>query len=310
MKIVFFGSDDFAAAHLRDVIASPFTVCGCVTQPDRPKGRGMKLNVSPVKVVAEQHAVPVLQPDSLLDPGFLKALEAMGADLFVVIAYGRFLTPQLLTMPPAGAINLHPSLLPRYRGAAPINWAIIRGETRTGISIIRLNKRMDAGDVIAQTDVDIRPEDTAVTLRERMVPIGCDLLRETIDKIGRDACPSKPQDPGAVTLAPKLTKAAGQVLWDRQTAGEIHNLVRGLLPWPTAYTTLAGKTVKLLSTEPIPGETAGNPGEIIAVDKESLTVRAAAGAVKIWQVHPESAKAMSAGELIRGYHLHSGQKVG
>lgn len=310
MKIVFFGSDDFAAAHLRDLIASSGDVVGCVTQPDRPKGRGMKMNVSPIKVVGQEHGLTVLQPDSLRDAGFIAELKALDADLFVVIAYGRFLPGELLTMPPAGAINLHPSLLPLYRGAAPINWAIIRGETTTGISIILLNTRMDAGDVIGRTEVDIRPGDTAVTLRERMIPIGCRLLRDTIEKLGRGDCPARPQDPAAVTLAPKLTKAAGQISWERQSAEEVHNLVRGLLPWPAAYTSIAGKTVKLLVTEPIPAESSGSPGEIITVDKEFITVRACTGAVKILEVHPESAKAMTAGELIRGYHLQVGQTVG
>ncbi len=308
MRTVFFGSDDFAAAHLRGLIDAQVEVAGCVTQPDRPKGRGMKMHVSPIKEVAADRGIPVLQPDSLKDTEFLAQLKGLSADIFVVIAFGRFLPVELLEMPVRGAVNLHPSLLPRYRGAAPINWAIINGDTVTGISIIRLNSQMDAGDVIGQTQLPIRPEDTAVTLRERMIPVGSALLLETLAALEVGTCSCRPQDPAAATLAPKLQKADGKVDWIRMTAVEIHNRVRGLLPWPTAYTTYQGKTVKLLATEP--QDVSGEPGLITTVDREALTVAAGSGAVRILRVHPESGKAMSASEFIRGYHIRAGQQLG
>lgn len=308
MRVVFFGSDDFAAAHLKDLIPSEFAVVGCVTQPDRPKGRGMKMNVSPIKEVAQEHDIRVLQPLDLKEGAFLQDLRELAADVFVVIAYGRFLPAELLQMPPQGAINLHPSLLPLYRGAAPINWAIIRGETMTGISIIRLNARMDAGDVIAQTEVTITPDDTAPTLREKMIPLGSTLLRETIARLQRGECVGRPQDPDRVTLAPKLNKTDGTIDWTRQSAGEIHNLVRGLLPWPSAHSVFQGKAVKFLATAVASGS--GRPGEIITAGKESFSVAAREGAVQVLRLQPESGKAMSAAEFMRGYHVASGQRMG
>ncbi|MBZ0165841.1 MAG: methionyl-tRNA formyltransferase, partial [Candidatus Omnitrophica bacterium] len=220
--------------------------------------------------------------------------------------------PQVvLDMPANSAINVHPSLLPQYRGAAPINWAIINGDTVTGISIIRLNVRMDAGDVIARSEVAIRPEDNAVSLRARMITAGQELLGGTIEKIQTQTIVAEPQDPGRVSLAPKLTKELGCVRWREQTAEKIHNLARGLMPWPTAYTTFQGKTIKLLATsirpEALP---AGVPGEIVRVDKSGITVAAQAGAVSIHQLLPESSKPMSADEFVRGYHVRAGQRLG
>lgn len=311
MRIVFFGSDDFAAAHLECLLGHKVELVGCVTQPDRPKGRGMRMAVSPIKALAVDHNVPVLQPADLKEPGFLRGLADLKADLFVVIAYGRLLPQVVLDMPAYSAINVHPSLLPNYRGAAPINWAIINGDRMTGISIIRLNVRMDAGDIIARVDVAIQPEDNAVTLRARMIRAGQELLLNTIDHIKNQTIVAEPQDPGRVSLAPKLTKELGRVCWSGQTAGQIHNLARGLMPWPTAYTTFQGKTIKLLATSVLTDSHPGAvPGQIVRVDKSGITVAARAGAVTVHQLLPESSKPMSADEFVRGYHVRTGQKLG
>lgn len=310
MRIVFFGSDDFAAAHLKSLIEAGKEVVGCVTQPDRPKGRGMQMSVSPLKSLAIEHNIPVLQPASLQDADFIAQLSALDVALFVVIAYGKLLPQDVLDIPDIYTINVHPSLLPRYRGAAPINWAIINGDAVTGISIIRLNVKMDAGDVIAQTEMNIEPRDTAVTLRARMVLIGAKLLLETIDNIGDQQIKPQPQDSSCVSLAPKLSKELGAINWKDQTAMQIHNLVRGLLPWPTAYTTYGGKVIKLLHTEYAGGHTDHRSGEVIHIDKAAITVAAKSGTVSICALLPASSKAMSADEFVRGYHVQVGQKMG
>ena len=306
----FFGSDDFAAAHLKSLIEAGEEVVGCVTQRDRPKGRGMKMSVSPLKSLAIEHDIPVLQPASLQGSNFIAQLSALRAALFVVIAYGRLLPQAVLDIPDIYTINVHPSLLPRYRGAAPINWAIIHGNAVTGISIIRLNVKMDAGDVIAQTEITIDPQDTAMTLRSRMVSVGAKLLLDTIENIGNRQIKPQPQDPGCVSLAPKLSKELGAIDWKNQSANQIHNLVRGLLPWPTAFTSYEGKVIKLLRTKYTDENRDHVPGRIIHIDKAAITVAAKSGTVSICELLPASSKAMSADEFVRGYHVQVGQELG
>ncbi len=271
MNIVFFGSDDFATVHLESLIGSTHEVVACVTQPDRPKGRGMKVIVSPVKECAARNSVPVFQPTSFKDEGFVEALKQFEAEVFVVIAYGRFLSQEVLDIPTQCAINVHGSLLPKYRGAAPINWAIIKGESETGLSIIKMNVQMDAGAVLAQEKILIEAEDTSVTLRAKMMQSGPSLLLKTMEDLmgGSAVCV---QDTTAVTFAPKLTKELGHIQWE-QSAEEIHNLVRGLLPWPTAYTFYKGKLLKILATEIVERDDEDcKPGEIIEISKDGFIV--------------------------------------
>ncbi|HQP10538.1 MAG TPA: methionyl-tRNA formyltransferase [Candidatus Omnitrophota bacterium] len=306
MRIVFFGSDDFAAAHFEALIASPFKVLGCVAPPDRPKGRGMKVVDSPVKESAQKAGVPVWQPANLKDEAFVGALRALQADLFVVIAYGKFLPSEIFNMPAYGAINVHASLLPKYRGAAPINWVIIHGEEETGISVIRINEEMDAGDILAQLKIPIAPDETAITLRTKMIGLGPDLLLKTIADL--PAGTGKPQNENFSTFAPKLIKELGNVRWTKR-AQEICNLTRGLLPWPSAYTFYQGKMLKILEAQMIDRSFPyDEPGKVLEISKRGITVAAGRGTILIKRVHFQDSKPMDAYDFVIGHDITVGFK--
>ena len=314
MKTVFFGSDDFAAEHLKTLIHSAHEVMCCVTQPDRPKGRGMKIIVSPVKACAIKHNIPVLQPASLKDDALTKKLQGFQSDLFVVIAYGQFLPSKVLMIPPLGAINVHASLLPKYRGAAPINWAIINGEKETGISIIKINEAMDAGDILAEERIKIDQKDTAITLRGRMIKKGPAFLLKTMDDL--TGCTPRRQDNGLATFAPKLTKELGRIEWNTQ-AHTICNLVRGLLPWPSAYTFYKagayGRTplLKILEAQVVEGDFASHePGTVSEVGKKGIVVATGRNGILIKQVHLQDSKSMSAHNFVIGHNIREGFKFG
>lgn len=330
MKIVFFGTDDFAAWNLEALINSTHQVSACVTQPDRARDRGLKMTASLVKTKARENKIPVLHPppeadllqrriglgpkpqaeDDLKDVSFVSRLKDYHCDLFVVIAYGKILDSGLLNVPRICAVNVHGSLLPKYRGAAPINWAIINGETETGVSIIKMNQQMDAGDILAQAKIKIEKEDTAVTLRAKMAELGADCLCRTMDCFERgDVCAVK-QDSREVSLAPKLTKELGLIDWNKP-AVEIHNLVRGLLPWPTAYTRYNGKLLKILETEIILTNPSSHPpGTVACVSRDGFVVATGKGDVQIKRVHPQSAKAMDAGSFVAGHKIVPGYCFG
>ena len=308
MKIIFFGSDDFAAIHLEALFDSKHKVLSCVTQPDKAKGRGMEISASPVKEAALRKGICVFQPMDLKEQNFLKELRALNADLFVVIAYGRFLPTEVLAMPRTFAINVHSSLLPQYRGAAPINWAIINGERETGISIIRITPKIDAGDILAQRKMKILNSDTAVSLRARMKAIGQKLLLKTIDSIEKGTYTFTVQDDRAATLAPKLTKELGQIQWSKP-ARSISNLARGILPWPGAYTYYQGKLLKILETELVPKSFRSySPGEVAKVDKKGFTVATADQGLLVKSVHLEASTPMSAYQFMVGHRLEPGFK--
>lgn len=306
MKIIFFGSDDFAAENLQRLLAEGFSVAACVTQPDRPAGRGLKVIFSPIKVIAQEHKIPVFQPDDLKDAKFLDALRSFQADLFIVIAYGKILPSAVLDIPKIFCVNVHGSLLPKYRGAAPVNWAIIKGEKETGFSLIRMNTKMDAGEIIVQEKMNIGPDETSQTLRERMAKQSAICLCRTIKDIADGKFSLTKQDEKAVTLAPKLTKELGQIDWQKP-AGEIHNLVRGLLPWPGAYTLYKGRTVKLLQTQKVGTVptylVAGKPGSIVLIDKSGILVATGQGPILIQKIQPESGKPMDAYSFAIGHKL-------
>jgi methionyl-tRNA formyltransferase len=304
MTIVFFGSDDFAATHLVYLLERGYRVKGCVTPPDRARDRGWKVKASAVKAAAQTAGIPVWQPENLKDKVFGKVLADLAADIFVVIAYGKFLPASLLAIPKICAVNVHGSLLPRYRGAAPINWAIIHGETETGVSVIRMNEAMDAGDILNQETCRIELEDDAVCLRSRLAHLGCACLERTLDQLSHAKSIPQAQDSQKVTFAPKLTKDLGRINWQKP-AQEIHNLVRGLLPWPAAYTFYAQRQLKILKTTieilSVKGEV---PGQVMTVDKRGLVIATGQGALRIHHVHLADAKPMPAADFLHG------QKVG
>jgi len=307
MKIVFFGSDDLASFHLKKLIEAKYQIMACVTQPDRPKGRGLKMGISPIKTCARQHQIAVYQPKDINDKKFIDDLKKIESDLFIVIAYGKILPKELLAVPSVCCMNVHASLLPKYRGAAPINWVIIKGERETGISIIKMNAIMDGGDVIFQKKIAIDPLDTAVTLRVKLMELGANCLCEILPTL-KDRLPKAiTQDKQAVSYAPKMTKPLGHFSWD-SPAKTIHNLVRGLVPWPSAYTHFDGKILKILETEIKENLSSQNPGEILDITREGFLVSTGKGALLIKKVHLESAKAMSARSFISGHKIHVGYR--
>ena len=310
MNIIFFGSDDFALAHLEELISSRYKVLACVTQPGKAKGRGLKLMISPIKEFALKNNITVLQPENLKESNFVNQLRGFAPDLFVVIAYGKFLPTSILEIPKNFAVNVHASLLPRYRGAAPINWAIIHGEKETGITLFKINQAMDAGEIISQKKIIIDEEDNAISLRGKMKKLGKGLLLKTIESIERKQFTLKPQDEHKVSFAPKLTKQLGCIDWQK-SARHIHNLVRGLIPWPMAYTFLRGRSLKILSTQVVEEQFANfAPGQIAKMMPDGFVVATGEHGLLIKRIHLESSKEMDAHSFIQGHHLEVGSQLG
>jgi len=272
MDIVFFGSDDFAVTNLQNILKSHHRVVACVTQPDKAKGRNRQISATLVKDYALSKNIEILQPADLAEEKFVTKLKNYNADLFVVIAYGKILPEALLALPKVFCINLHASLLPKYRGAAPVNWAIINGEKETGITIFKLNASPDAGEIIIQRSIPILESDTSVTLRNKTASFGGELLMATLDSIERNDFTLTPQNNDQASLAPKLTKDQGLIFWSKP-AREIHNMVRGLLPWPGAYCHYSGKRLKILKTQVVklaPGEL--KSGQVADISKGGFIV--------------------------------------
>jgi len=246
MKIVFFGTAEFGINSLESLIKSGHRIQAVVTQPDRKRGRGQKLQPSPIKLLAGQYRLPLYQPSRPAD--ITSDLKRLEANLFVVVSYGCILPKQILEIPELGCINLHPSLLPKYRGAAPINWALISGEKRTGLTIIRMDEKMDSGEIILQETVEINPDDDAVSLSEKLSLGGGKLLLEAVQLIEEGKAKFLPQDKAEATYAPKLKKEDGLIDWGK-SASVVHNQVRGTIPWPGTYTHIKGKTLKIWKTQ-------------------------------------------------------------
>lgn len=310
MRIIFFGSDNFAVTNLEGLIKDPsHEVIACVTPPDKAKGRGLKIGIPAVKESALKNKIPVLQPADINDAGFRSKLKSFKSDLFVVIAYGYLLPAEIFSLPRLFSINVHGSLLPKYRGAAPVNWAIINGETKTGVSIIKMSTAMDAGDIISHAGLSINSGDTAVTLRERMAKEGAKLLVKTVNDIEAGKYSLKKQDTSLVTRAPKLTKDMGLIAWDKD-AEDIHNLVRGLLPWPCAYARFDGRQLKILETEVTDVDCANkSAGQVVSLVKEGFVVACGRKSVLVRRVHPESGKAMDARSFAVGRKLEEGTRL-
>jgi methionyl-tRNA formyltransferase len=308
MNIIFFGSDDFAAVHLKSLIRSPQHVVACVTQPDRPKGRGMHVIDSLVKEWARTNKIPVLQPEALNDSVFMNQLKSYQSDIFVVVAYGKFLPKAILDIPSHGGINVHASLLPKYRGAAPINWAIINGEKESGVSVIQINERMDAGDILGVHKIKIMKGETAISLRARMMEAGPALLEKTLMAIAAGKSKPVAQEDNKATLAPKLIKALGHIPWNK-SAVEILNLIRGVMPWPGAYTEYNGKMLKILEAAVVNKDVPGSePGEIVEVNKNGLLVSTGRQGLLVEQVHLQDSKPMDAHSFLVGHELKVGYK--
>ncbi len=307
MKVVFMGTPEFAVPSLEAIHGSSHELAAVVTVSDKPIGRGLKVQPSPVKKAALNYGVPIFQPDDLLNQNFIKELFEIEADLFVVVAF-RILPVEVFRIPPFGTINLHASLLPKYRGAAPINWAIINGETETGLSTIFIQERVDAGDLILQKRVEIGSDETAGELHDRLAIAGADLLLETIDQIA-DGTAIARQQVGEFTKAPKLIKELMRIYWS-ESAEKIRNLIRGLSPTPGAFSTLNGRMVKLLRAQAIEASGQDEPGRIILVDIKSgrIVVACESGALAINELQMEGKRPMSSKEYLIGHALNVGEK--
>lgn len=308
MKIIFMGTPDFALPCLKTLLVSHHDVAAVVTVPDKPAGRGNKLRPSPVKLFALEHGIPVLQPEKFRDAEFLNSLRAFAADLFLVVAF-RILPEEIFLMPPKGTVNLHASLLPAYRGAAPINWALINGEKETGVTTFFIEKKVDTGEILLQRKIEISPDMTAGELHDGLAAIGAKVLLETANGIESGSLhPIKQM--GKVTQAPKISKELCRIDWAK-SAQEIHNLVRGLSPLPASFTFFNGLYLKILRTKSETIFAAGRPGEILDVRKNGpIDVQTGNGVLSLLQVQPQGKRLMSAGEFSRGYRIKTGDMLG
>ncbi len=306
MKIIFFGSSEFAVPSLEAVIQSGHIISCVITQPDRRQGRGLQVEATPIKKVARHHGLTVMQPVDINDPKSVAALSAYKADCLVVIAYGQILSQAVLDIPGLMAINLHASLLPRYRGAAPVNWAIINGDRQAGVTVIKIIRKMDAGPIIRQRQLDIAGDDTAITLTEKLAGIGSLVLLEVLAQIENKTFELKFQDEGQVSLAHKLRKDDGRITWD-MPAVSIYNRVRGVQPWPGAFTHFRGKLLKLLAVSA--QESACAPaacGQVVEVGKKWIGVATGKGILFISELQIEGKRPMSAQAFIAGHDIKVG----
>ncbi|SDF40233.1 methionyl-tRNA formyltransferase [Sporolituus thermophilus] len=310
LRVVFMGTPDFAVPTLEKLLAAKHDIVAVVTQPDRPKGRGQRLAASPVKEFATRQGLTVLQPEKIKDPAFIDRMIQIRPDVIVVVAFGQFLPKGLLDLPPLGCINVHASLLPQYRGAAPIHWAIINGETKTGVTIMQMDIGMDTGDMILKAETPIGPDETTGELHDRLKWMGAELLVRSLELLVAGNAPRIPQDNGAASYAPLLTRDIEQVDWYR-SAINVHNLVRGLNPWPGAYTMHGGKTLKVWRTRIIDGHARSvSPGTVVDVCHDGIVVATGQGLIQLTEVQPESKKRMQACEYARGYSLCAGDILG
>lgn len=309
LRIVFFGTPAFAVPTLDALLASHHPVVAVVTQPDRPRGRGQKVVEGAVKARALEAGLPVIQPTSMRDPAFLTRLADLGADLGVVAAYGKILTEAVLATPRAGMINVHASLLPRYRGAAPIQRAVAAGEPTTGITIMRVVKALDAGAMLATVHRSIDPDETADDVERDLARLGGSLLKQTVDRLAAGPIDEVPQDDRLATYAPRLTKEDGLVDWT-QSSRRVHDLVRGMHPWPHAYSYLNGQRLILLrsSAEEDGAEGSAAPGTILEAKGDTLCVTTGAGTVHLRELQAEGKRPMRTREFLSGHRISAGDR--
>ncbi|MCY4554482.1 MAG: methionyl-tRNA formyltransferase [Candidatus Poribacteria bacterium] len=310
MRILFMGTSEFAVPALTELITHKFEIIGVVTQPDRPSGRGKRLKPPPVKSVATQHNLPVHQPEKVRKPDFMRVLERLAPDVIVVAAFGQLLPQTVLDMPPCGTINLHPSLLPKYRGAAPIQWALINGETETGVTLMLLDAGEDTGDIISTSSIPIRNQDNAFTLMEQLAQLGANQLVRLLSDMPEEAPPpATPQNNAEATHAPRLTKEIGHIDWN-QSAMTIHNLVRGTAIWPGAYTFFRNDLrLKIVSCQPLSQISTAPLGTLEVIEKRKLIVATADGMLQLLKIQPATKKVMEASDFINGYQLQTGEQL-
>lgn len=310
MRLVFMGTPDFAVASLEALLRSDNSVVGVVTQPDRPKGRGQILTPSPVKLLAQRAQISLLQPLKMKDPEFFHTLAGWKPDLIAVAAFGRILPSSILSLPPRGCINVHGSLLPKYRGAGPIQWAIINGETETGITTMLMDEGMDTGAMLLQEAIPITQDDTADTLSPRLAELGGRLLVETIAQLKIDTLVPRPQDASRATLAPLLKKEDGVIDW-ALPAAVLVNRVRGLSPWPGAHTTtIGGDRWTIWRALALPVPMTKPPGVIVAITDEAIHVATGEGVLAVMELQPANSRRMAVSQYLAGHPVVVGERLG
>lgn len=311
MKIIYMGTPDFAVAPLEAILKAGYEVTAVVTQPDRQKGRGREVQYSPVKECALSYGIPVLQPLKIKEKDAVEELRKYPADIFVVAAFGQLLSEEILNMPRLGCINIHASLLPAYRGAAPIQWCVINGEEKTGVTIMQMAKGMDTGDILLQKEVVLDEKETGGSLFDRLMETGAELIVEVLPKIEAGELTPVVQKEELATYAGKITKDMGNIDFAK-SAVTIERLIRGLNPWPSAFTHYKGKILKIWEADVV-SECANAenpvPGTVIAMDKESFTLATGEGALRIRSLQPEGKKRMSCAEFMRGYEVKVGEEL-
>ena len=311
MRIVFMGTPDFAVPSLEMLVKEGYEVVAAVTQPDKPKGRGNKMAAPPVKEFALKHQIKVLQPEKIRTPEFMDQIRAFKPDLLITAAYGKILTKELLEVPVYGCINVHGSLLPAYRGAAPINWAVINGERKTGITTMYTDVGIDTGDMLLKKELEIAPDMTVGELHDKMAVLGAEVLMNTLTALKNGTLQRIPQEDSQSSYAPMMNKELGHIDWNK-SALVIHNLVRGTDPWPGAYTFLLGNRMRVWKTSLMPGKSdAGiDNGKILNVDDEGILVKCPDGNLLIKEVQFDSSKRMSVRDYIRGHEINEGETLG
>ncbi|HNU79250.1 MAG TPA: methionyl-tRNA formyltransferase, partial [Bacillota bacterium] len=301
MRIVFMGTPDFAVPCLRELIAHKHEIAAVVTQPDRPKGRGNKLAESAVKIFARESGIAIFQPEKIKTGEFVQILRDLAPEAIIVVAFGQILSQEILDIPPLGCINVHASLLPKYRGAAPINWCIINGDKTTGVTAMYMDKGMDTGDIILKKEIEIGEDENAGELHDRLSELGASVLSETIELLIEGKIERTPQNNEEATYAPIMTKELGRIDWSRD-AKDIRNLIRGTYPWPGAFSSYNGKMFKILRAQALEDNTGSrNFGYIGSVRKDSIVVSCGSGSLKILELQFENEKPMSVEAYLRGH---------
>lgn len=310
MRIIFMGTPDFSVGTLEALVEAGHEVVLAVTQPDKPKGRGKEMQFTPVKECALRHGIPVFQPKKVRDPECVEELKKYQADVCVVIAFGQILPKEILEMTPYGCINVHASLLPSYRGAAPIQWAVIRGEKISGVTTMQMDEGLDTGDMLEKTEIILDEKETGGSLHDKLAEAGAKLCVHTLDKLAQGDLTPQKQGESPTEYARMLDKKLGDINWE-QSAVEIERLIRGLNPWPSAYTDWNGKTMKIWEADAVPGEnTEKAPGTITDVTKDDFAVQTGDGQLRVRALQIPGKKRMEADAFLRGYQVKVGEHLG
>lgn len=309
MKVVFMGTPEIALGCLQKIIDEKYEVIGVVTQPDKPQNRGKKLGMPPVKELALKYDIPVYQPKKARDEEFIEVLKNLNPDVIVVVAYGQILPKAILDIPKFGCINVHVSLLPKYRGAAPINWVIINGEKKTGVTTMYMDEGLDTGDMILQEEFNLDDSITAGQLHDKMMEVGANILKETLDLIKKGCAPRIKQNHDEFSYAPMMNKNLGKLDFYK-TAKEIHNLARGVNPWPSAYTTYDDNTMKVWKTRVLSESSDKIPGTILKVDKDGIRVSTKENVILLEEIQMPGKKRVLVSEYIKGNSIEEGKILG